>query len=174
MIDDKSYSCNEIMGLPVIKQSDFNALLYHTVVAISDSKKREKVVQSLPEDTIYTKIIHNNSLISKWVEIGEGAIISAGVILTHNITIGIHAHLNLQTTIGHDCKIGNYFTSAPGVKISGNCIIGDNVYLGTNSCLKQGIEICDNVVVGMGAVVVKDLSEPGVYVGTPARKLVKK
>lgn len=94
--------------------------------------------------------------------------------MTCNIKIGKHAHLNLHTTIGHDCIIGDYFTTAPATNISGNCEFGECVYFGTNSSVRQGIKICDNVTIGMGGIVVKNINEEGVYIGNPVKKLNKK
>jgi UDP-3-O-[3-hydroxymyristoyl] glucosamine N-acyltransferase len=73
-----------------------------------------------------------------------------------------------MTTIGHDCIIGDYFTTAPNVSISGTCRIGDCVYFGTTSCVKEKITICSNVTIGMMSGVVKNISVSGTYVGTPA------
>jgi UDP-3-O-[3-hydroxymyristoyl] glucosamine N-acyltransferase len=88
-----------------------------------------------------------------------------------DVKIGKHAHLNLHTTIGHDCRIGDYFTTAPGVKVSGNCNLGDCVYLGTNSSIREKINICNNVTIGLGSGVVKHILEPGTYVGLPTKKI---
>jgi sugar O-acyltransferase (sialic acid O-acetyltransferase NeuD family) len=171
MVDDNNYLEKEIMGIPVIKQSNFDPEKFKVVVAVGDSKRRKQIVRKLPIQTRYTSIIHPSAVISKWVEIGEGSIITAGVILTCNIKIGKHAHLNLHTTVGHDCQIGDFFTAAPAVNISGNCTMGDCVYWGTNSSVRQGIKICDDVTIGMGGVVVKDIDNRGVYIGNPVRKL---
>ena len=51
--------------------------------------------------------------------------------------------------------------------------IGNRVYFGTRSCVKQKITICDDVIVGMNAGVVNNITESGVYVGTPAIKKLK-
>ena len=174
MVNDKFYEKSEIMGVPVIKDSEFNAENYKVVVAIGDPKKRKKVIEKLPPETEFITIIHPNVVISDWVEIGEGSIITSGTILTCNIKIGKHTHLNLHTTIGHDCIIGDYFTTSPGTNISGNCEFGDCVYFGTNSSIRQGIKICDNVTIGMGGIVVKNINEEGVYIGNPVKKLEKK
>tara|TARA_B110001450_G_scaffold252412_1_gene274146 strand:+ start:944 stop:1582 length:639 start_codon:yes stop_codon:yes gene_type:complete len=171
MLLDKDITERKIMGINVIPQSTFDPKLYKVVVAISDVSRRKFVVESLPPETEYTKIIHPKAIISEWVKIGEGSIITAGVILTHNIKIGIHSQLNLLTTIGHDCTIGNYFTTAPGAKISGNCEFGDNIYIGTNASVRQGISICNDVTVGMGGVVVKNIITSGVYIGNPVHIL---
>jgi sugar O-acyltransferase (sialic acid O-acetyltransferase NeuD family) len=174
MVSDEDFKETKIMGINVISQSMFDPALYNVVIAIGDPTSRKRVVNNLPTQTTYTSIIHPSAVISDWVEIGEGCIITAGTILTCNIKIGKHAHLNLHTTIGHDCIIGDFFTSAPAANISGNCHFGDCVYFGTNSAVREGVKICDNVTIGMGAVVVKDIIEEGVYIGNPLKKLEKK
>lgn len=151
---------------------DFNPNEYELVIAIGDSNNREKMVNSLPKNTKYFTHIHSSVQIhGNDVEFGEGSIICAGTIITTNVKIGKHAHLNLMTTIGHDNIIGNYFTTAPGVKISGNSNIGNKVYFGTNSCNKEKTTICDNVIIGLNSGVVKHIDKSGVYVGTPAIKI---
>ena len=51
-----------------------------------------------------------------------------------------------------------------------NTKIGNNVSIGSNATILP-IEICDNVVIGAGAVVTKNIVESGVYVGNPAKKM---
>jgi sugar O-acyltransferase (sialic acid O-acetyltransferase NeuD family) len=145
---------------------------YELIIAIADGVAREKIVNDLPKETKYYTYIHPSVQIhGNDVEIGEGSIICAGTILTTNIKIGKHSHLNLITTIGHDNVIGDYFTTAPGVQISGNCFIGDRVYFGTRSCNRQKTKICDDVIIGLNSGVINNINEPGVYVGTPAKKI---
>ena len=67
--------------------------------------------------------------------------------------------------------MGKYFTSAPGVRLSGNCFIGENVYFGTNSCTVQGINVNDNIKVGIGSVVVNNLKKSGTYMFNPSKKV---
>lgn len=168
-VDDVYWDNSDDKILPL---SLFDASKYEVVVAIADSYSRQRIVESLPEDTKYFTHIHPSAQIhGDDVEIGEGSIICAGTIITTNVKIGKHAHLNLITTIGHDCVIGNYFTTAPGVQISGNVTIGNRVYFGTRSCVKQKITICDDVTIGMNAGVIKNITEPGIYIDTPSKKL---
>ena len=104
----------------------------------ADSKVRERIVNSLPKETKYFTYIHSTAQIhGADVYIGEGSIICAGTIITCNVKIGKHSHLNFITTIGHDNIIGDYFTTAPGVQISGNCVIGDRVYFEWHSAQKK-------------------------------------
>lgn len=146
--------------------------IYQVLIAIANPIIRSKIAKNLSKNTsFYTFIDKSAQLISKNINIGEGAIICQNVILTTNIVIGKHCHLNLATTIGHDCIIGDYFTTAPGSKISGNVKIGESVYLGTNSSIKEKITICDNVIVGLNSGVVKNITEPGTYAGVPAKQI---
>lgn len=175
---DEIFSANKlpasIMGKPIFPYSSVNSIEHIVSIAIGNSKIREKVTSQLPSDIEYITLIHPSAVISQWVELGEGSVVCAGSIITCEIKIGKHAHLNLNTTIGHDCIIGNYFTSAPNVNVSGNCIFSNHVYFGTSSCVKQGVSICENVTIGMGAVVTKNILSPGIYIGSPAKQLIKK
>ncbi len=168
-VEDDYYTENNESIFPL---STFNCFKHHALVAIGDSTVRRRIVETLPEKTTYFVAIHPSAqILDKNIHIDCGSVICPNCILTTNIIIGSHCQLNLATTIGHDCKIGNYFTTAPGAKISGNCTIGDCVYVGTNTSIKEKINICSNVIIGMGSVVVKDITEPGVYAGVPVKRI---
>lgn len=154
--------------------SKFDPTQYRVLVAIGDPKTRSRIVSQMPSDTqYYTHISKHAIILEQDVFIGEGSIICAGTILTTNIRLGKHTHLNLHTTVGHDCQVGDFLTTAPGVKISGNVEIGDRVYLGTNSSVREKIQISSDVVVGMQGAVVKHIHSPGTYTGVPVKLLEK-
>jgi len=152
--------------------SSLNINEYEVVIAIGNPNLREQIYKKLPKNTKYFTVIHKSvQILDSNVEIGEGSIICPNTILTTNIKIGKHTHLNLGSTVGHDTLIGDFFTTAPGVKISGNCIIGNRVYFGTNSSVREKITICDDVIIGLNGGVVKNINEPGTYVGVPVKKI---
>lgn len=171
--DFDAYENKDISGTYVIPQSSFDPTVHKAIVGVGEPALRKKIVNDLPIETQFVTLIHPSVVMSSSVEIGEGSIVTAGCILTCDIKIGKHAHLNLHSTIGHDCLIGDYFTTTPASNISGNCTIGNCVYFGTNASVRQGITICDDVTVGMGGVVVKNITEPGIYAGNPVKKLSK-
>jgi sugar O-acyltransferase (sialic acid O-acetyltransferase NeuD family) len=145
---------------------------YEVVIAIGNPTLREKIYNKLPKETKYFTAIHKSvQILDSNIEIGEGSIICSNSILTTNIKIGKHTHLNLSTTIGHDTSIGDFFTTSPGAKISGNCEIGNRVYFGTNSSVREKIKICDDVTIGLNSGVVKDITKPGIYGGVPCKLL---
>ncbi len=155
--------------------SKFDSKKYTALITIADSSERKTIVESLPLNTEYFTYIDKYSIIMDRsnIKIGKGSIICAGTILTTNIELGNFSQLNINTTIGHDSKIENYFTSGPGANISGKCVIGKNCYIGTNSSIKQNVKICDDVIIGMNSGVVKDINVSGIYIGTPAKYLSK-
>lgn len=168
-VDDLFWKENDKYIFPLSK---FDPNEYEVIVAIGDPKDRYNMIQRLPKETQYFSFIHPSAqILGHDIKIGKGSIVCAGCILTTNIIIGDHAHLNLQTTIGHDCEIGNYFTTAPGAKISGNCKIYDCVYIGTNASIKQKISIHSFTTVGLNAGVVKSIEDSGTYIGTPAKRI---
>ena len=59
----------------------------------------------------------------------------------------------------------------PGAIVSGNVDIKDRVYLGTNSTIIEKKRICDDVTIGANGVVVRDIINPGTYVGVPVKKI---
>jgi sugar O-acyltransferase (sialic acid O-acetyltransferase NeuD family) len=152
----------------VLPLSEFDPAKYELVVTVADPQLRRHIVENMPEGTRYFKYIHPSAQILGDVEIGEGAIICTNCIVVHGTKIGKHCQLNHGTIIGHTVTVGDYLTTAPGTKIMGDNIIGDGVYFGTNAATKQKIKIVSGAVIGLNAGVVKNISEPGVYVDTPA------
>lgn len=173
MDDNPQLQDKKILGVPVIPFAAFNPDNYVVTIAVGSPQSRKKIVEKLPVNTQYATLIHPTAIVMEETEIGEGTIITAGSIVTCNIKIGKHSHLNLHTSIGHDCRLGDYFTTAPGARISGECTFGDLVYFGTNACSKQGVNICNDVTIGMGGIVVKHIQESGIYIGNPLKKLEK-
>lgn len=137
------------------------------VIAIGKPEAR-KQIDLLLYNQRYERIIHTTAITTTY---NAGMILCPYAVITTNVNIGRHLHMNLHSDIGHDCVIGNYVTLAPGARISGNCIIGDCVYIGTNAVIREGVHIASGVTIGAGAVVLNDITESGVYAGIPAKKI---
>ena len=148
-------------------------------IAIADSQVREKLNAKLVQDNIeIVNVIANNALQYDNIIMGKGSIICGFVHLTSNIKIGKGFHANIYSYIAHDCVIGDFVTFAPRVSCNGNVHIEDHAYIGTGAMLRQGtpdkpLIIGKGAIVGMGAVVTKDVPAGVTVVGNPARPLIK-
>lgn len=62
-----------------------------------------------------------------------------------------------------------HFKNQERVRVDGDILIGDNVYIGSRCTFNAGVTIGDNITIGSNSVVSKDLVEPGLYVNQPLR-----
>ena len=143
-------------------------------VGVVDVKFGENVTLVQPVN-LYGCSIGDGTFVGPFVEIQKGATIGK------RCRIQSHAFICELVSIGDDCFIshGAMFINdlfANGGPAGGNQDLwrptkrGNRVSIGTNATVLP-VTICDNVVIGAGAVVTKDISTPGIYVGNPARLL---
>ncbi len=124
-----------------------------------------------PHAAAFPALVHPTVVRTPYLELGEGALVTAGNILTSQITVGAFALLNLACTVGHDARIGDFVTVAPGVAISGHVVLEEGCDIGTGSSLVQGTRVGAWSVVGAGAVVARDIPANVTAVGVPARPI---
>lgn len=161
------YVDDEYAGGGALPLSKFNPKEKKAVIAIGEPATRRRIVDQLPKETKYQTLIHPTAQIidKESIKIMQGAIVCAGVIITHDVVVGEHSHVNINSTIGHNSRIGSYNTISPAVNISGNVTTGSYVYLGTNAAIKEKVSIIGNTTIGMGAIVINDIKQSGTYVG---------
>ncbi len=145
------------------------------VCGIGNPKIREAAVKKAQAAGFdFASLLHQNTQMSGYVTIDEGAIICTGNILTTDIQIERHVQINLSCTVGHNVVIGDYATLAPGVHVSGNVHIGKRAYIGSGAVLLNGtnerpLTIGDDAVVGAGACVTKSVPSGTTCCGVPAK-----
>jgi len=102
------------------------------------------------------------------VQLGRGNIIASGAVVTCDIVIGDFNLINWNVTVGHDTRIGSFNVLNPGTNLSGCTSLGDACLLGTGCQVLERLTIASDVTIGAGAVVIRPIDAPGVYVGIPA------
>ena len=149
----------------------------YVAAAIGSPKTRETVTRRAEQHGFrLATLVHPRAERSRWITFGTGVVICAGTILTTNITIGDHVQVNLDCTIGHDVRMADFATLAPGVHVSGWVSIGRRAYIGTGAAIINGTDehplvIGDDAVVGAGACVTRSVDAGVTVVGVPAKPL---
>lgn len=177
--DDKYPNLKEDNDLPIIGNmqtlNDFHESL-NLVVAIGHPAIKRMLIEKITNTHIkFPILIHPDVQIEHYqnIRLSEGCIITAGNILTVDITIGRHVLLNLNCTIGHDAVIGDYSALMPGVQVSGNIKIEEAVFVGTGAMLIRQSVLGQNAIIGAGAVVREDVPANLTVVGVPAVPIKK-
>lgn len=86
-------------------------------------------------------------------------------------TIGLGGIINIESSVDHDCVLGNGVHICPGARLAGDVHVGDRSWIDIGAAVRQGIQIGSDVVVGAGAAVVNDVPDELTVVGVPARPL---
>lgn len=142
-------------------------------MGIGYSHIRRQVIEKIANKKIsFPTLIHPNAQIgSDAVSIGEGCVISAGCVITVNITMGNHVLLNWCCTVGHDAVLGDFVSLMPSVNISGGVNIGEETFVGTGANIINHLKIGSGVTLGAGSVVTTDIPPGCTAVGVPAKPI---
>jgi acetyltransferase-like isoleucine patch superfamily enzyme len=144
------------------------------VIAIKDVSFGENVKVVEPVN-LYGCTIGDDCFIGPFTEIQKD------VVIGERCRIQSHSFICELVTIGNDCFIGHGVMFVNDLFSEGGPAngkkelwkethIGNQVSIGSNATILP-VNICDNVVIGAGAVVTKSITKPGIYVGNPAKFL---
>jgi sugar O-acyltransferase (sialic acid O-acetyltransferase NeuD family) len=117
------------------------------------------------------------TLIAPSAYLGLRAEIMPGAFIAHRAHVGPAARVgrgtivNTGAQVDHESVIGDFSHVSVNATVAGRCRIGAFVMVGAGATVIDRVSVCDHVVIGAGATVVRDITEPGTYVGTPARRL---
>lgn len=143
----------------------------NVAICVGAPRMRKKIALKYQQNPNikFPNLVLGNTCICGDVKMGQGCIISMDARISTNVELGNFVFMNIGAMVCHDGCIGSYVTLAPDVKLAGSVTIGDGCEIGLGTKIIQGINITENVIIGAGAVVVRDITEPCTAVGVPAK-----
>lgn len=175
-LDDDRELPKQIAGIPVLGVvADFEKYEdAYFVIGIGSAKIREKIAGFLKQRVLWYTAIHPAAILSVLdVEIGEGTVVMANAVINAGAKTGRHCIVNTGAIVEHDCVLEDFVHISPNAALAGTVTVGTRSWVGIGASVRNNLRIAKNCMIGAGSTVVKDIREPGIYVGTPAGRLVK-
>jgi sugar O-acyltransferase (sialic acid O-acetyltransferase NeuD family) len=172
---DDNEKINSSLGMEVIGKTTeacrhING--YEIFVGIGNNPIRAKIQEKLEvAGARIPTLVHPSAVIGKQVELKSGTVVMAGVVINCCTRIGKGCIINTGATIDHDNLIEDYVHISPGAHLAGTVRVGHGSWLGIGSVVSNNVYITNKCKVGAGAVVVRDITEAGNYIGVPVRKI---
>jgi len=142
---------------------------HRAVCAIVSTKRRQFTQRAEALGMRFATIIHPTARVSRRATIGDGSIVSAGVLVTAYSDIGRHVILNRGSIIGHHVAICDHATIGPGANLAGAVRVGQRAWVGMSAVVLEQRVIGESSIVAAGSVVTRDVPARVTVMGTPAR-----
>ncbi len=169
-VDSNTKGGEKLYGFTVLNSIPDGLEKTPIFVAIGDNVIRRKIFDKIGSHP-KANIISTKAYISKRSKLSSGIFIGNFCHIGTEVEIGDNVIINNGAIIEHEVKIGKHSHICPNVTIAGRVTVGERVFLGVGSSVVNNVSICSNVIVGAGSTVVDNITEPGTYVGVPARKI---
>lgn len=167
---DDDESIHECGGYPVVgKSSEAGTIDADVIVGIGNADIRKRIQESIPHEKLVT-LIHPDAVVAEDVVIDKGTVVMAGAVINPGVRIGKGCIINTCSSVDHDCIVDDFVHVAVGSHLCGTVNVGAGTWIGAGVIVNNNVFICPDCMIGAGAVVIKDITENGTYVGVPARR----
>ena len=144
------------------------------IIALGEPIYRQKLADKVCASGFkLAKLIHPNVYIPEDTIIEEGCIIFDNAVISCNVRLSRNVVIQPMAIVSHDSIVGENTVISAFVFIAGNCNIGNSVFIAVSASIREKVSVGSYSIIGMGSVVLRDIEEHVVSVGSPARILRK-
>jgi sugar O-acyltransferase (sialic acid O-acetyltransferase NeuD family) len=173
--DDASRHGTSIHGVPVL--GPIEQVHDHPDAAVvlctgrpDDYVSRRRIAERLRlAEERYATIVHPTAVVGASCRIGAGSVVLSHADLTADVVVGRHVEIMPHVVLTHDVQVDDWATIASGVLVGSTCRIGCGAYLGSGARMREGISVGERAMVGMGAIVTRDVPAERLWFGAPAK-----
>lgn len=178
--DDETKRGTSVLGVPVsysrgglqafAETLDFDRI----AIGIGDNYVRNRKFQQIKSCGLEPmNVIHPSAHISRFVELGVGITILAGVVINPGTVIEDNVCVNTAASIDHDNYLETSCHIFPNATLTGGVHVGKFAYVGSGAVVAPNLVVNKYSQIGAGAVVLKDVAEGSVVAGVPATEIGK-
>lgn len=130
---------------------------------------REQFYEQLKGKVPFANIIMPSAEVSPTAKLGEGVYVGPRTTIAANTVVENNVFVHGHCLLGHDCHIHSHSYFSGRDYMAGFCNVGERVFVGLSVCVADHINITNDVWVGIGSIVAKDLSQSGKYMSASTR-----
>lgn len=163
----------KVLGCEVVGNDDCLQHLYDegttdafiTVGSIKSTVVRRKVADKIKAIGFNEPvIIDKTAIVAGSAQIGKGTYIGKKTVINADCKIGNHSIINTVAVMEHECVCGDFCHVSIGAICCGNVSLGNDVFVGANATIIQGLNVVDGTIVGAGVVVRKDIEKARIII----------
>lgn len=140
------------------------------IVAIGHNQTRSlKQAELAAVGAKLVTITHPSAIVSPHATVGSGSAVFANAVINASARVGAGVIVNTGAVVEHDCTVEDYSHISPNAVLAGGVMIGSEAWVGACASVRQMVRIGEAAIVGMGAVVTRDVGPGATVIGNPAR-----
>lgn len=172
---------SSVLGYPVLGTDDDlerfveqGYLFLVTVGQIKSAALKKQLFEKLTRlNAVLPEIVSPMAYVSAHARLGAGTIVMHGAVVNAGALIGNNVIINTGALIEHDVEVADHVHVSTKAVLNGAAAVAAETFIGSNTVVSNGVAIGAAIVIGAGSTVTDNLTEPGVYMGSPAKKRIK-
>jgi len=141
------------------------------VLAIGDNQRRAEFFHQYRQQLLEDNLLHRLADCARDVQLGVANQLFANVFVNAQAKLGNNNIINSGAIIEHETEVGSHNHISVGAILCGRVTVGSHCMIGAGATVIDKVSVCDRVIVGANSTVVSSIDRPGVYVGSPARRV---